>query len=136
VIALECSCSGRACSVSGTSGDGCGTAGVSDNRVAGCGSRSGLDDGIRAAASAVGRVARGGKFPVRRCSGGRDSSSTRSTARGFSVAVTGVLVTAGHAFACEVVHCLVTLDFRLHNSMSREGTPEEVIKVWNACTRE
>jgi hypothetical protein len=89
VLALTRSGSGSAGSVSRTMGTRCGAAGVSDNGVDGCGSRSGVDDDIDVALA--GGVARGVKFAVKRLAGGRETRSTGSIAKGFSDDVVTVL---------------------------------------------
>jgi hypothetical protein len=92
-------------------GNRCGAAGVSDNGVDGCWSRSGVDDDIDVASGVAGGVARGVKFSVKRLAGGRETRSTGSIAKGFSDDVVAVvLVTAGHALACEGVDGIVSLE--------------------------
>jgi hypothetical protein len=59
----------RVGNVSRTMGNRCGAAGVSNNGVDGCWSRSGVDDDIDVAASASGGVAGGVKFSVKRITG-------------------------------------------------------------------
>jgi hypothetical protein len=53
--------SGSVGSVGSTSGNKCGTAGVNDNGIKGCWSRSGVDDGTDVAASVARGVATGVK---------------------------------------------------------------------------
>jgi hypothetical protein len=65
VLVLASSGRGSSRRVSRTSGNRCGAAGVSDNGVDGCWSRSGVDDGIDVAASVAGGLARGVDFSVR-----------------------------------------------------------------------
>jgi hypothetical protein len=110
MLALTHSGTGSAGIVSRTMGNRCGAAGVSENGVDGCWSRSGVVDDMDVASGVAGGVARGVKFSVKRLAGGRETRSTGSIAKGFSDDVRVVWVTAGHALACEGVGGIVSLE--------------------------
>jgi hypothetical protein len=93
--------SGSTGSVGRTRGNICGAAGVRDNRINGCGSRSGIGDSVDGPASVAGGLASGVQFSVKRLAGGRKTRSTGSIAKGLrDDVVSVVLVTAEHALAC------------------------------------